>query len=324
MQSLDLDIKYTVLINLNTGIFEDKLLADFLCICLYCKQLVQYILIFPKSRQLLQLCRILLPAISDQRRNIFCKRTITIHQPSAERNSVCLIIKFLRINLIKLMQLSVFQNFCVKCRNTIDRKSIMDIHMCHMNQLVAVDNSKIFLRILCFHLLVQSADNRNQLRHNILQILNRPFFQCFCQDCMIGIRTYMRNDLCCFFKCNSPLTKQTDKLWDNHTWMRIIDLNHCIISQIMEVASSGRCFIQNPLCCITYHKVLLINAKLPAILITVIRIQEQGQIVQNIFFIKRNSVMNHGFICQVNIKQVQTNCFIFIPCNIDGIHGGFQ
>ena len=196
--------------------------------------------------------------------------------------------------------------------------------MCHMNQLAAVDNRKIFLRILCFHLLIQSADNRNQLRHNILQILNRPFFQCFCQDCMIGIRTHMRNDLCRFLKCNSPFTKQTDKLWDNHAWMRIIDLNHCIISQIMEVASSGSCFIQNPLRRIAYHKVLLIDTKFPSILITVIRIQEQGQIVQNILFIKRNSVMNHGFICQVNIKQIQSNRFIFVTCNINGIHGGFQ
>ncbi len=52
MQTLDLDIKNTVLINLDTSIFQNKILADFLRIRLNCKQLIQNLLVILESKQL--------------------------------------------------------------------------------------------------------------------------------------------------------------------------------------------------------------------------------------------------------------------------------
>ena len=42
MKSLDLDIKNTVFINLNTSIFQYKILADLLCVCLDLKKLIYF------------------------------------------------------------------------------------------------------------------------------------------------------------------------------------------------------------------------------------------------------------------------------------------
>ena len=154
MKSFDLDIKNTVLINLDTSIFQNKILADFLRIRLNCKQLIQNLLVILESKQLFQLICIFLVSISDQRRDIFCKRLVTVHQPSAECNAIGLIIEFFRINLIELMQLRVLQNFGMKSSNTVDRESVMNIHMSHVNQIIAVNNSKILSRIFCFNLLI--------------------------------------------------------------------------------------------------------------------------------------------------------------------------
>ena len=200
----------------------------------------------------------------------------------------------------------------------------MNVHMCHMNQIIAVNNSKIFSRIFGFYLFIQLADNRNQLWNNVFQIMDWPFFKRLSQNCMIGICTYIGNDFSSFIKVNSTLTKKADELRNDHTWVSVIDLNNSIISQIMKVASLGNCLIQNQLSGIADHEILLVNTKLTSIFITVIRIQEQCQIVENILFVKGNSIMNHGLICQINVKKVKVDCFVFIACNINTIHCRFQ
>ena len=70
----------------------------------------------------------------------------------------------------------------------------------------------------------------------------------------------------------------------------------------MKVASLGNCLIQNQLSGIADHEILLVNTKLTSIFITVIRIQEQCQVVKDVFFVKGNSIVNHRFICQINVK----------------------
>ena len=66
MKSLDLDIKNTVLINLDTSIFQNKILADLLCICLDLKQLIQNLLVIFVSQKLFQFIGIFLITLSNK------------------------------------------------------------------------------------------------------------------------------------------------------------------------------------------------------------------------------------------------------------------
>ena len=66
MKSLDLDIKNTVFINLDASIFQNKILADLLCICLDLKQLIQNFLVIFVSQKLFQFIGIFLITLSNK------------------------------------------------------------------------------------------------------------------------------------------------------------------------------------------------------------------------------------------------------------------
>ena len=51
-----------------------------------------------------------------------------------------------------------------------------------MNQIIAVNNSKIFSRIFGFYFFIQLADDRNQLWNNVFQIMDWPFFKRLSQN----------------------------------------------------------------------------------------------------------------------------------------------
>ena len=91
----------------------------------------------------------------------------------------------------------------------------------------------------------------------------------------------------------------------------------------MKIAAFCCCLIQDQLCRIAYHEVLLVNTKLSSGVIAVIRIQEQSQVVKKIFFVKRDSLSYNALICNINIKETKLDSLILISCHINIIQCGF-
>ena len=186
--------------------------------------------------------------------------------------------------------------------NAVDGESVVDVHMCHVNQIVFVNDGYVFLWIFLFDLFIQFLDDRNKVRNNIKEIIHRPFFQCFCKDGMVCVSTYFGYDLSSFIKVDSALCQETDQFRNDHTWVSIVDLDHCIVCKVMQVAAFLCCFVQDELSGIGYHEILLEDTELTSVIIAVIRIQEQCQVVKDVLFVKGNSIVNHRFICQINVK----------------------
>ena len=92
----------------------------------------------------------------------------------------------------------------------------------------------------------------------------------------------------------------------------------------MKIAAFCCCLIQDQLCRIAYHEVLLIDTKLSSCIIAVIRIKEQCQIVEQILLIKGDSLAHNALICNINIKKAKLDRFVLIACNINIIQCGFQ
>ena len=98
--------------------------------------------------------------------------------------------------------------------------------------------------------------------------------------------------------------QNTDKLRDNHGWMRIVNLNNRILRQIMQIASTRNCFLHNKLGSIGNHKVLLIYTKQLAIPIGIIRIQEEREVLLQLRLIKTNGIVRHQRIINaLKIKE---------------------
>ncbi len=92
----------------------------------------------------------------------------------------------------------------------------------------------------------------------------------------------------------------------------------------MQIATFGHTLIQNVLSSIADHKILLENSQQMAILIAVIRIQKQGEILLDIFFIKRNTICHNAFIYRINIKQMKLIGTVSIACHCNIIQTGMN
>ena len=106
----------------------------------------------------------------------------------------------------------------------------MDIHVGHVNSAIAINDIDRFIIFHCFCTPVQLLDKRYQMRHNFIQEIKWPFFQCFRQDGMVGVSSHIFDNLNCFIKGNTTQFQKTNQFWNDQRWMSIIDLNHSIIS----------------------------------------------------------------------------------------------
>ncbi len=210
----------------------------------------------------------------------------------------------------------------MKRSNTIYTKSIMYINMCHMNTPVFVNNCKFRIVSISFlNLYIKHFYNRHKMRHNFLKIPNWPFFQSFSKNGMISIGTHSRYYIYSIIHTYILFKKKSYKLWNNHSWMCIINLYNCIIRQIIKITSLCNSFVNNKLRCITHHKILLVNTQKLPLIITIIRVKKQRKISLYIVFIKKYTVfLNHTLIYRLNIKQFKSIALIVISCNINFIH----
>ena len=247
---------------------------------------------------------------------------VAVQQPSSERNTISLVVEFLWVNVIERFQFFIFQDLCMKIRNSVDTVSIMDVHMSHVYTILVIDNmdSRIFISSL--NSCIQITDDRNDLRCNLLQIINRPFFQCFCEDGVIGICAGLLYDLNRLIEVDLFLNKKTDQLRNNHRRMCIIDLDRHMLMKLSEIISLFFTLADDILCCIGNHKILLINTEQISCLVAVIRIEEQRQVLTYIVLIKIDSVSNDCIIYRLYIKKMKFVASAFVSGYINIIQMG--
>ena len=190
-----------------------------------------------------------------------------------------------------------------------------------MHGIILVDDRNSRIRILLLYLYIKHLNDRYKLRNNLLKIPHRPLLECLCKNRVIGICAHSGYNTDCIVHLDTTVDQKTDQLRDHHCRMGIIDLNNRIIRQIIQVASLCHCLIQNQLCRIADHEILLINTKHLSLHIAVIRIQKQRQILCNLLFVEPDAVILHnGIIHAVQIKQLQSIDLIIIAGYVNFIH----
>ena len=178
---------------------------------------------------------------SDQFFQIGSQFWITVHEPSSESNPICLIIEFLRINVIERFQFRFFQNLCVKRCNPIDCISKMNIDVCHMYTVHLIDDIHTLVMVISSDTRIQFPDDRHQMRHYLLEISHRPFFQRLCKDRMVCVCTCLSHNIDGGIHIKSSLHQKTNQFWDHHCRMGIVDLHCHMLMQSVKVISMFLC-----------------------------------------------------------------------------------
>ena len=312
---------------------EDRIRADLQPLCLAqvsteiffvlvldLKQSVQDLIILFISKKLLKLCCILFVAFANGLVKQRGQTRIAVEQPATEGNAVCLVVKFLRIDPVEIVQLRVLKDLCVQRGNAVYAESVVDVNVGHVHRFIAVNDGHALILIFSSHFIIQHLDDRHELRNDFLQIIYRPFFQRLGEDCMVRIRTCPGDNVDGVVHFHAALHQQTDHFRDHHGRMGVIDLDHRIVRQIVEIASLRHALVKDELCAAADHEILLIDTQQPSLLVAVVRIEEQRQVFLNVFFIKINSVLDDGFINRINIKEMEFICQVIVSCHLDVIH----
>ena len=141
---------------------------------------------------------------------------------------------------------------------------------------------------------------------------------------MVRVSAHIPDDRYRFLKRNAFFRQDADQFRDDKCRMCVVDLYCSVIREIMQVGSLCGAFVDHQLCCVGYHEVFLINAQDPAFLITVIRIEEQRQILRDLLLVEMDGIRDQPFVDAVGIKQPESAAFAVISGNGDLIHRAAQ
>ena len=181
----------------------------------------------------------------------------------------------------------------------------VDVHMRHMDDIVLVDDRE--RRILragpCQR--IQLLDDRHQLRNDRVEVRTRPLLEGLCEDRVVRVGTGLRNDLHGLLEGDAVLAEQADELRDDHTRVRVVDLDRRVVREIMVVAATGHTLREDQLRAGGHHQILLVDAETTASLIGIVRIEEQRQVLIDGGLIEGDAVMDDPLVDGIEVEEVQ-------------------
>ena len=93
----------------------------------------------------------------------FRQIVVTVQEPAAEGDAVCLVVEFLRIDLIEVVQLIVFQDLRMEAGYAVDAEAVMDINVSHVYEVVFVDDVNGLIGVVPAYHIIQCIDDRGEL-----------------------------------------------------------------------------------------------------------------------------------------------------------------
>ena len=213
-----------------------------------------------------------------------------MQQPAAEGDTVCLVVEFLRVDIIKRFQLGIFQDLGVQCSNAVNGKSVVDIHVCHVDTLILVDDRYFLVFVFLLCLCIQLMDDRQQVWNYFLEVIDRPFLQCLGKDGMVRVSAGFAYNIDGFLHGKASLLQQADQLRNHHGRVGIVDLDHNVIIQLVQIVALLLAFHQDELCAVAYHEILLVDTKQLSGTVAVIRVEEQCQVFLDLMLVKVDAV----------------------------------
>jgi len=124
---------------------------------------------------------------------------------------------------------------------------------------------------------------------------------------MVGVCTGFADYADRLIQSKSSLLKQTDQFRNYHGRVGIVDLDHHMLIQVMQVITFLVAFLQDQLRAVADHEILLVDTQKLSGAVTVVRIQEQGQVFLDLVLVKTDAVTRHdSLIHRIDIKQMQT------------------
>ena len=276
-----------------------------LILALHFAELFQHRCVIRESHQLLELGRILAEARADVLLEHRREARIALQEPATEGDAVRLVIKLLRVEFVEVMELRVLQDLRMQRGDTIRGMREMDVHMCHVDDIVLVDDGerRIFRAGPCQR--VELLDDRHQLRNDRVEVRARPLFKCLRKNRMIRISAGLRHNLDRLLEVDAVLAEQADELRDDHARVRVVDLDRRVVREIMVVTATCCALLEDQLRTGGHHQILLVDTETTAGLVGIVRVEEQRQVLVDGGLVEGDAVMDDALVDGIEVEEVQ-------------------
>ena len=282
LQGFDLHVEYRVRTDLPAGSLQEKTAELLPRVVFDLLQGRQCFRIVPVGQQVFQQQGIPLIAIPDHGGNKRGQLPVGRGQPAAEGNAVGYKAETLRIDFPEL-PVSVRAG---RAPHPIDMTAVMDLQPVDMDASFRINDPQIRILKAVPDPAVQLADDRHEGGYDLLHIRGRPGHGRPGAG-MAGVGAGVRNSPDGSFIFHGLLCDQDpDQFRNDQSGIGIIDLDHGIFAQPVQVIFTVLHIPQDQLCRAAGQKILLIEAEFPACRVGIIRMQEKRRIFFEISGIK--------------------------------------
>ena len=195
----------------------------------------------------------------------------------------------------------------MECGDAIDGEAKVNVHVGHVNGIVLVDdgNARVIVLGLCD--LVELDDDVGDGGRDLLQAGERPLLERLGKDRVVGVGDHGAHNGNGLVKLDVVLGgEQADELGNDHGGVRVVDLNHGVVGQVVQVAAALDGLVDQELGGVAHHEVLLVDAKQAALLVGIVGVQEQGEVLGDLGLVEVDGAAGYQAVvdaCQVEQAQ---------------------
>ena len=208
------------------------------------------------------------------------ERGVGAMDPTAEGDAVGLVGELLGVDLVERMKLGILQDLGVQRGDAVDGEAKVDVHVGHVDGVVFVDDGDAWVVVLGLGDLIELDDNVGDGRGDLLQAGERPLLEGLGKNRVVSVGDHGPYDGHGLVKLDVVLGgEQANELGNDHGGVRVIDLDYGVVGQVVQVAAALDGLVDQELGGVAHHEVFLVDAKQAALLVGIIRIEEQGEVL---------------------------------------------
>ena len=303
VDTLDLNIDDGVGGDRHTLIERHELAHDGLCLGLGGGQALKNTLIVGEVGELAQVAGAA-PIGTDHIVEQAGERGVGSLDPAAEGDAVGLVGELLGVDFVERMKLGVLQDFGVECGDAVDGEAKVDVHVGHVDGVVFVDDGNARVVVLGLCDLIELDDNVGDGRGDLLQAGERPLFERLGKNRVVSVGDHGAYDGHGLVKLDVVLGgEQANELGDDHGGVRIVNLDHGVVGQIVQVAAALDGLVDQELGGVAHHEVFLVDAKQAALLVRIVGVEEQGEVLGDLGLVEVDGAA--GYQAVVDTRQVE-------------------
>ena len=224
--------------------------------------------------------------------------------PAAEGDAVGLIGELLGVDLVERMKLGILQDLGVECGDAVDGEAKVDVHVGHVDGVVFVDDGDARVVVLGLGNLVELDDDVGDGGRDPLQAGERPLLEGLGKNRVVGVGDHGAHNGNGLVKLDVVLGgEQANELGDDHGGVRVVNLDHGVVGQIVQVAAALDGLVDQELGGVAHHEVFLVDAKQAALLVGIVGVEEQGEVLGDLGLVEVDGAAGDQTV--VDARQVE-------------------